>query len=169
MNKTKFVIITKKRSFYKDSVNIKINGEKLQRVKEIKYLGIIIDENLNFKSNIDHVCKKIGSKVNLICRLNNKLNCEQKINLYKTLIEPFINYCSTILFLSSDVDIERIQKLQNKVMRNILKMNKFTSQSILLNILKFHSVKQKKIFNTLFSLYKIVNNLWPQYLTKRIV
>lgn len=111
---------------------------------------------------------ELNTKVNLIGRLSNKLNCQQKIMLYKTLIEPYINYCSSILFLACEYDLERIQKLQNRVMRNILKMNKRTSQVTLLEILQFLSVKQRIFYNTMISIFKIINNLWPDYLTKKI-
>lgn len=111
----------------------------------------------------------MGIKINLICRLNNKLNCEQKIYLYKSIVEPYINYCATVLFLSSEVDIERIQVLQNRVMRNILRMNRFTSKDVLLDILNFFSIKQKIYFNAMLSIFKIINDLWPSYLRNKIV
>lgn len=37
---------------------VKINNEVILPSKKVKYLGIIIDENLNFKSNLNYVCKK---------------------------------------------------------------------------------------------------------------
>lgn len=168
-NKTKYLIISHKKTLNKDNIKIKIGDTNIDRVNEIKYLGIIIDDKLNFESNVDYVCKKIGTKICLIGRLKNKLNCQQKIMLYKTLVEPYINYCSSILFLSSENDIERIQKLQNRAMRNILKMNNRTSQNILLDILKFLSVKQRIKYNTMLSIFKIINKLWPEYLSKRII
>lgn len=33
-----------------------------EKVKEIKYLGVIIDENLNFKKHCDYVLKKMSKK-----------------------------------------------------------------------------------------------------------
>lgn len=58
----------------KSNINININGTKLDIESEIKYLGIIFDEKLNFEKNINHVCKKVGQKVNVLNRLRNGLN-----------------------------------------------------------------------------------------------
>lgn len=39
--------------------NIRIDGEKIERVTSYKYLGLILDDNLSFKEHIDHVKKMI--------------------------------------------------------------------------------------------------------------
>lgn len=46
----------------KNNIDIEIimNNEKLKKVKKTKYLGIIIDDKLNFEENFDHVCKKMA-------------------------------------------------------------------------------------------------------------
>lgn len=53
--------------------------------------------------------------VNVLSRLKNYLNLQQKIVLNKSiLIEPHFTYCSTVLFLSNKCDVRRIRSLQNK-------------------------------------------------------
>lgn len=49
-----------------------------------------------------------------------------RVLLYKSLISPHIEYCSTILFNLNQNEICKIQKLQNKAMRIILKCNRYT-------------------------------------------
>lgn len=164
IDKTKMMIITNKKNLNKNDLHIKINNEILQCEKEIKYLGVIIDDELKFKSNIDTVAKKVGRKVGVLTRLNNRLNLHQKIMLYKSIVEPHFNYCSSILFLSSKMDINRLQILQNKCLRNILRMKSTTSQSDLLNITELFSVNQIIFKNTMIFIFKIVKQIWPQYL-----
>lgn len=126
VNKTKVMIISNKKTD-KNNVNIYINGTRLEIEKEIKYLGVLINDNLNSDKNIDHLCKKIGSKTSVMGRLRNELNCEQKLNLYKSIIEPYFMYCASILYLSNQNDLNRLQKLQNKYLRQILKTNKYSN------------------------------------------
>lgn len=58
-NKTKYLIISNKKNINKDSIIIKIGDTTLSRMDEMKYLGvIIIDDKLNFKSNINYIYKK---------------------------------------------------------------------------------------------------------------
>lgn len=110
----------------------------------------------------------MAMKCNVLMRVGNRLNMQQKIQVYKTLIEPHINYCATILFLANENDISRLQKIQNKCMRNILKVDYTYSSNDLLNTLEFLSIKQKIIFNTLVNIYKIVNMLAPNYLSNKL-
>lgn len=42
----------------KTKANIYINSSKLEIVKEIKYLGVQINDNLSFDKNKSHICKK---------------------------------------------------------------------------------------------------------------
>lgn len=105
-----------------ENVNqINVGSAVIDRVSEIKYLGCIIDEKLNFNSNCDLMCKKMAKKTNFFGRISNKLNKSTRLLVYNTIIAPHINYCSTILFLSDKSHIHRIQKLQNKCMRIILR------------------------------------------------
>lgn len=82
MTKTKVLIITNQSSVDKDSFEIKINEDRLQLVDEIRYLGIVIDDRLDFKINSDYVCKKLGKKVGVLSRLRNELNFGQKMLIY---------------------------------------------------------------------------------------
>lgn len=168
IDKTKMMIITNKKNFNKSNLHIRINNETLQCEKEIKYLGVIIDDELKFKSNIDTIAKKVGRKVGVLTRLNNRLNLHQKIMLYKSIVEPHFNYCSSILFLSSKTDINRLQILQNKCLRNILRMKSTTSQSEVLNITELNSVNQIIFKNTMIFIFKIVKKIWPQYLCNNL-
>lgn len=169
VNKTKSMLITNKKLIDISRIVIKINDEKIELVNEIKYLGIIIDNKLNFEANVNHICRKLGCKVNVLSRLRYQLNCQQKISVYKTIIEPHFKYCSTILFLSKQSDINRLQLIQNKCMRNILRVDRASHQKDMLNALKFLSVEQIIKFNTLVFVYKIVNGIAPIYLSNKIV
>lgn len=141
VNKTKAIVITNK-NIDRNNINLYINQTKLEIEHKIRYLGVIIDDKLCFDKNINHVCRKVGQKVNVLNRLRNELNIEQKLTLLKSIIEPHFNYCASILFLSNTTDLHRLQIIQNKCLRQILRTLKFV--------------------------YKIIKGQAPQYLTERI-
>ena len=58
----------------------------------IKYLGIYIDCNLNWKSHIEYVARKIKRSVGFLSRLRYYVGEEILVNLYYALIYPFILY-----------------------------------------------------------------------------
>lgn len=168
VKKTKLMIITKKLNINKNLIDIRIDNNRLEFVNELKYLGVILDDNLDFKKNCNYVASKMARKNGLLMRIGNSLNMQQKIQVYKTTIEPHLNYCSTILFLSNKEDINRLQKIQNRCMRNILKVDRRYSSENLLKTLEFLSVDQRIKFNTLVNIFKIVNKISPEYLANKI-
>lgn len=62
LDKTKYMILGKNYKLLGLNTlncNITINNYDIEKVKEIKYLGVIIDENLNFKKHCDYVLNKM--------------------------------------------------------------------------------------------------------------
>lgn len=132
VKKTKAMVVSKNQN-HSNPVRIFLNDEPIEIVTQMKYLGIIIDDKLKFDKNIDYLCSKISKKNYVIGRLRNELCLSQKLLLYKTIIQPHFIYCATVLFLANKCDISRLQKLQNKCLRHILKLSKYTSKEVLLN------------------------------------
>lgn len=140
VKKTKYIIINPKNN--QNSVEIRMDNSVLDSVKNIKYLGIVIDNKLNFKDNSDFICKKVAKKIGFLSRIQNKLNFSHKVLIYKSIISPHFDFCATILFLSNQSEMDRMQKLQNRAMRTILKCNKYTSVKLMLETLQWLSIKQ---------------------------
>ena len=61
-----------------------------------KVLGIIIDNNLTWSQHVDKVCKKITTNLLLLSRIKDYLTTSQRIQFYKTYIQPHIDYCNTV-------------------------------------------------------------------------
>ncbi len=61
--KTKSICFSLTKLLVTESLNIRIKVEIIEQVSEEKYLGMILDSQLNFKSHVKKLCKTI--KVNL--------------------------------------------------------------------------------------------------------
>ena len=173
ISKSKYMLIGNKFKLSKynlsyPNLNLEIMGNKLDKVNEIKYLGVIIDEHLNFKSHFNYIMNKMSKKVYFLRRISNCLNMSTKILLYKSLISPHIDFCSTILFNLNQNEVHKIQVIQNKAMRIILKCNKYTPINTMLEVLHFMNVKQRILFRTLDMIFKIKNKMAPDYLRNKI-
>lgn len=127
-------------------ININIDGQKLELMDEMKYLGVIIDNKLKFDKNMDYVCKKIGRKINVINELKKELNCGQKLIIYKSIVQPHFTYCASILYIANQTDLNRLQMLQNKCLKAILNVNKYTNNKLMLDQLRLMSVNQIVVF-----------------------
>jgi len=167
IKKTKFMIFKNKyvqNCTDQNGYNVYINGEKIGKVTESKYLGIILDEHLSFSSHADYVTKKVAKKVNMLGRISHNLTYFSKLLIYQTIIAPHFNYCSTILFLLSKSELDTLQKKQNQAMRIILRASRYTSISSMLQQLNILSVRQTVILDSLTFVFKMLHNLLPLHL-----
>lgn len=164
VNKTKCMIVTTRR-IHNYSGSVQIDGEEIERVETIKYLGVMLDEKLNFNEHIDYTIRKAARKFGVLCRIGRYLTTEAKINVYKSLIAPHFDYCASILFLATRQQLKRMQVLQSKVMRLILKCDRLTPRQSMLECLQWMSVRQRIEYNTLVFVFRVTKGMAPQYLT----
>ena len=70
-----------------------IDGEKVERVSEFKYLGVVVDEKLNFKKNTDFIHKKCQSRIFCLQKLRNiGLSNEILQNYYRCCVESLLSF-----------------------------------------------------------------------------
>ena len=92
--KTKYIIFTKNRKskLHKD---LFINGEIIEKVKQIKYLGLILDEKLNWNAHIEYVKKRCREKLNILRYISNKKWGADKsliLRIYQAVVRSIIDY-----------------------------------------------------------------------------
>lgn len=154
---------------FDSEIVFKINNEGIEKVNNMKYLGFIIDKEMKFKDHIDYICKKISKKIGFFKRIRNKISLITSINVYNTIIKPHFEFGSTIIYTCcNESQIERLQILQNKAMRTILKCSKYANIQVMLDMLKWLNIKQRLQLNTLLFIYQIKHGNAPEYLCDQI-
>jgi hypothetical protein len=148
--------------------NVKIEQENLELVKEFKYLGIIIDNELNFKAHMEYVTKKVGKKVGYLRRLGGKVSMWTRIMIYNTIIKPLFEYGATVMYQSYQNEIKKLQILQNKAMRAILRCKKETHIKDMLQTLNWLSIENSIRLLVLVFIFKLKKGLMPIYLSCKI-
>ena len=71
---------------------IHLNIHNIDCKSYIKYLGIYLDEHLQWESQIQHVNNKLAKNVGIINKLRHYLDFHMLKQLYYTLIYPYLNY-----------------------------------------------------------------------------
>ena len=64
----------------------------LEHKSYIKYLGVLIDENLSWKNHLDCVITKISKTIGMIAKLRHFVPSSVLINIYKSLVLPYLTY-----------------------------------------------------------------------------
>jgi hypothetical protein len=91
--KTHFMIFGLKNKAIAENINITIGGSKLEIVTSTKFLGIILDSNLNFKQHISSTTKKIAKSIGIISIARRNLNQKTLLQLYFSFVYPYLSYC----------------------------------------------------------------------------
>ena len=92
------------------------------RVTEEKDLGLICDSELKFSKHISDCVKRANQRVGLIRRSFRYLDEKSFLILYKSLVRPVLEYCSSAwytMFMRDSEALERVQRRATKVLRKL--------------------------------------------------
>ena len=96
---------------------IKINGTKIKQVTETKFLGVIIDENLNWNAHINKLSKKLSCSSGILNSIKDNIPVELYKDIYYTLFESHLTYGITVWGGVKNSKIEPLFKMQKKCIR----------------------------------------------------
>ena len=163
MKKTELVIFKHQRKKLDNPIKIRLNRERLYPSKSVKYLGIKIDENLNWKQHIHDIAVKLNRANALLFTIRNYVNKHILRTIYFAIFDSHINYANLIWGQNLHA-LSRIIILQKKALRIMnFQFRDFPSSPLFKsnNILKLEN--KTFIENTLF-INKLFNDLLPQSL-----
>ena len=91
----------------------------LERKNFVKYLGVLIDNNLSWKYHIDFIALKISKTIGIISRLRHFIPTSILLNIYRSLIYPYISYGLSVWGQTSKTNLNKILTLQKRALRLI--------------------------------------------------
>ena len=78
----------------KTDLQISIDGHSIDETDHTKFLGVIINSELNWKNHISYITGKIARGTGVITKAGKLLDKETLIILYCTFIYPHMCYCT---------------------------------------------------------------------------
>ena len=167
LKKTKLIVFNpnqKRRSY---NFQILINKQHIDQVKETVSLGVIIDENVTWKSEISHVANKVSKSIGMIQKSSFYLSSYSLRVLYFSLVYPYFFYSNIVWASTYKTNLVRLVKLQKRVVR-IIDKSHFNAHSDpifkKLGILKLHDLNLLQLGQFMFS-YQI-RTLPPKLVSK---
>lgn len=143
IEKSNYVIFSSPQKKLNYNLNIVINNKLLEQKKGSKYLGIILDHQLNWKSHIQEILKKIVRGLGLLSRIRCFVNTNILVQLYYSLIYPYLTYGLITWGNTYQSAVHRLFILQKKSIRLITysRFDEHTSPLFRrLDILKFNDL-----------------------------
>ena len=113
--KTKLMIFDGNKRKRIKNINLQINNERLVQVDTFSFLGIIIDDKLNWKGHLNSLAVKLSRSNAILNRLKNMLTTNILKLLYFAMFSSYLNYGILCWGFSCD----NIFKLQKKCIRII--------------------------------------------------
>ncbi len=89
-----------------------IDDTKIERVYELNFVGLTLNENLNWKNNINKISNNSFKTIGILNKLKHFLPLKTKILPYNSLILSYLNFG----ILACGYKCEMIVKLQNMLL-----------------------------------------------------
>lgn len=64
----------------KETCTLTIDDQQIRPTRNLKILGINMDDELSFSDHVSDICKKASQKVGVLARLRNLISCETKLH-----------------------------------------------------------------------------------------
>ena len=122
-------------------------------VHQIKNLGVTFSQNLCWSPHIQTICKKVRRIIGILYRqfCSTGTHSSSVLKLYIALVRPHLEYAAQVRnpHLAKDIlSLERVQKFRLRIcLRN------YHTYEYLLDFFKIPSLKNRKIFLSLYVLF----------------
>ena len=108
-----YCIYRQKLSTIPEEPNIAISGNKIERVRSYKCLGLKLDESLTWEHHVSTIISKV------IGVLKPLLPQSTLVMIYNSLVQPYFDYCSIVWDSLGKGLRQKLQRLQNRAARII--------------------------------------------------
>ena len=161
INKSNFVLFHPIQKKLPKSVTLFINNQSLTEENSIRYLGICIDSNRNWKSHINYIAKKVKRSIGTLSKLRYYLNSKTLLDLYYAVVYPFLPYCIIAWGNTYQTSLQPLFVLQKKAIRIITFFRFFEHTSPLFKDLNVIKLFDEVTVHIAVFMYKFKNELLP--------
>ena len=166
--KTKYMIVSpSQKRIESGNYHLKIGDMAIERVgnnyceKNVKFLGITLDEHLSFKDHINGINTKIARVLFALKQAKNILSTSSLVMLYKALVMPYLTYGIHTWGTASPSILKRTNVLQKKAIRIISNVSYNSHTEPLFKSNGLLTIKNMHEFNVALFMYDYVHNELP--------
>ena len=149
------------------SSNITIRNVNIERSRCQKFLGVLLDENLNFQSHINSVRLKVSRAIGIMKKMRDIAPPNILKKLYYAIAYPHITYSIEVWGKSSKTAIKRLSNKILKVQKllpddefnSLLRYDQIQSLFCLVKFHKYYIKKESSYFLNKFNELRVLHNL----------
>ena len=103
-----------------DHLDLEILNHKLKISENLKYLGVYLDNQLNFKEHIKQVKIKLTQVSAAMFQFKKFFQRPTLVKLYKAYVQPIVQYGVLVYGCGNKTDLKKIDWAQNRILRLIV-------------------------------------------------
>ena len=142
----------------------------IKQVKNITFLGIVIDENLTWSDHLDLIIKKMIKCAAIISRIRHFTNRNYLKLIYNALVYPYLTYRNLIWGNTYKSRIKKLVNIQKKIVRLMTFKSYLDYSEPIFNGLKILNLFETNYYLTSMLMFQYVHlqNL-PELFTNRFI
>jgi len=116
-SKTELIIFRSPNKPLKKNLNFRISGQHIFPTSQVTYLGVQLQEHLNWNSYMNELIPKLARATGVISKLRHYVDYKTGVSIYYSMFNAHVIYSIQAWgFISAD-SLDRITRLQNKALR----------------------------------------------------
>ena len=119
--KSSFMIFQPRQKRETVDFSITLNSTHINRVKEVVFLGVVLDEHVTWKPHIFRITNKVSKAIGLLCKSRFYISKFSLRTLYYSLVYPYLYYCTIAWGSTYPSNLNRLVLLQKRIIRIINK------------------------------------------------
>ena len=134
---------------------MRFNNIEIKRENSIKFLGVIIDENLTWKNHIKVVENEISKNIGVLYRASHLLDFKNLLKIYFSFIHIYISYANIAWASTFKTKLQGLLKKQKHAARITFRANRLDHVRPLLKEMKTLIAYQINLIQTLKFMHKL--------------
>ena len=159
---------------YKQKAKVVLNNTELERIgkdettKSFKFVGIHVDEDLDWSHHVRHIANKIRKIKFSLSRLNNFMPKLQKGMVYNALFKPHIEYGIEVWGGAKPSILKPLKIMQNQCLRFVCSKKRKSHTNPLYKEAETLKLEDIYVLRTQIQVLKVLQGTGPEALTTMI-
>ena len=165
-SKTECMIITTRQKHQLEplSLSLSLNGTAIKQVAKHRLLGVTVDNQLQWKFHIEHICKIISKNLFMLSKLRYITDTETRKVFFNAHVRSHIDYASTVWDGSSESNLKRLNSLHRRAAKLILPESQLSTDQKLKK-LEILPLSRHFQFNKGVFMFKMCRQSSPSYIS----
>ena len=141
-----------------------MNNTRIKQVHKTKYLGLTVDDSLNWNEQYKSVKGKVVGGLAAFRKVKKISQQSKLLDVYRALVERHLRYASVVWGALPSTKLSTLQKYQNRAF-NLIESSKI-KDAYNRNVL---DMRELMLFDQAVMMFKIVNILCPEGLQNKFI